>query len=98
MAVKFPHSVDSSAPEFEFYSDVVRNPLIQGVLIENVSFEASGTVKIKHKLGRPAIGWIVVDRDAVVDFTRSSSNTRPASELWIVNNTATAVVASFWIF
>ncbi len=96
--VKFPKTIDPSSPEFEFYDSVIGIPVIQGILTEKITFEASETINIKHRLGRVFRGFIVTYLDANANFFIDTSNTRPASEIWLTNSLAGTVTAQFWIF
>ncbi len=96
--VKFPKTVDPSSPEFEFYNSLIGTPILQGILSERITFPSSGTVFIKHQLGRVYRGFICTYRDANANFYIDTTNTRPGSELWLVNSLASPVTGQFWIF
>lgn len=96
--INVPKELDFANPAYEFYYAVARHPLLDGELVEDVDFTSGQTVKIKHKLNRPVRGFIVVKRDADATFYTDTTNTRPASELWLTNSLAGTVKASFWVF
>jgi len=98
MRIKFPKNTDQSNPYFEFFYQVSQHPLLDGMLVEDVEIGASATAKIKHRLGRPARGYIVTARDSPATFVVNSNNTRPETEIWLTNTQPSAVTASFWIF
>ena len=48
-----------------FAKSLEDNPLLDGVLIEDVEFTGAVTVVINHKLGRKARGWFPTDFEAL---------------------------------
>lgn len=77
----------------EFFAQFIGNPLLNGVLLTNVSLPAATATRVEHKLGRPHIGWIVVKKNANSDIWESQDTKS------FVKLTAEAdVVVDLWIF
>jgi hypothetical protein len=83
-------------------------PLLDGVLVGpvrlGVSYAGDGTpsprdTEFRHGLGRPARGWIVVDRTNLGDLWRSDAvNKAPTSTLLLSHNVTTPVLVTLWVF
>lgn len=69
--------------------------ILNGVLLKNVALSSS-TSRVYHNLGRPAVGFIVVDATSEVNVWRDSGVTATSSFLPLVAS-ATATV-SLWVF
>lgn len=50
----------------DFTQQLERNPLLDGLLVENVTIATTDT-NVVHGLGRDFRGWIIVRRDAAAD-------------------------------
>lgn len=72
---------------------VLSNPLLDGVLLSNVTITASAA-KFSHLLGRQPIGWFVVDDTSGAAIYRTAWDTRTIS-LRTVSGTNTV---SIWMF
>ena len=78
----------------EFATPLVKNPLLGGYLIQNISLTTSPLI-IPHILGRPYIGWFVtkIDDDANV-FQTTFLHTATSISL----EASAAVTVDIWIF
>lgn len=76
----------------EFFAQFIGNPLLNGVLLTNVSLSSTAT-NVEHKLGRPHLGWIIVRKDANADIWESDTTKS------FVKLTADAnVTVDLWVF
>lgn len=75
-------------------NDIIDNPLINGILIENVTVNTT-TTNIEHKLKRAYKGFVVVAMDANANIWVSQSSDKQ-TYLKLISS-ATAVV-SLWVF
>lgn len=72
------------------------NPLLDGVLIENIEFTGAVTVVVNHKLGRRPRGWIVTDLAGSGRIFRGANWTDKTLEL--ANAIANPCTVSIWVF
>ncbi len=72
---------------------VLRNLLIQGVLVTEVDLKAGNTV-INHRLGRKQIGYIITDQDAQAQIFRS----QPLNNLTLTLTSDADCTVSIWCF
>jgi hypothetical protein len=71
---------------------VSKNPLIDGVLLENVVL-TSGDNTISHTLSRQIRGWLIVDKQGAADIYRTGWSDK------FLNLHATAnVTVNLWVF
>lgn len=79
------------------FQAVTRNPLIDGVLIENVSLVSASTNIIEHKLSREVIGYIIVSKSSdsnVWDDLKAQTK----KKLFLNLETDVDTTVSLWIF
>jgi hypothetical protein len=75
---------------------VLRNPLIQGRLMEGVQLQV-GDNTLDHLLGRKLQGWMITRIDAAAQvYDKQATNQRP--QLTLVLNSNAAAVVSLWVF
>lgn len=72
---------------------IISNPLVDGVLLRNISL-INGVTVVNHLLGRKPLGWLIVDQDTGAMIYRSSPAT--ALTLTLTSNSVTTV--SIWVF
>jgi hypothetical protein len=72
------------------------NPLLDGVLIENITVPNMGTVVVNHKLGRRPRGWILTDKAGNGNIFRGAAWTDKTIEL--ANSVAADCVIAIWVF
>jgi hypothetical protein len=72
---------------------VIKNQLIQGNLISNISL-INGVTTINHLLGRKQIGYIITDVDAAAIIFRS----QPLNDKTLTLTSNAAVNISIWCF
>ena len=75
----------------------LNSEVINGVLIKNISLNASITNQVNHKLGRKPLGWIIVRQRAnsiIWDSQDTNTKANRTLELSCSNN----VTIDLWIF
>ncbi len=72
------------------------SPLLNGVLLRDIELSTT-TVRVYHNLGRPALGFIVVDRTADVRVYRDPTFAATPNVAIPLKANTTATV-SLWIF
>lgn len=77
-------------------AQVIRNPLIDGRIIEGVVLSTSA-LKIEHKLGRKVRGYIVLTRNANAEVYDNVS-TEPQLELYLPLLASAPVTVNLWVF
>jgi len=75
-------------------NDIIDNPIINGILIENVTVNTSQT-SIEHKLKRPYKGFVVVSQNANANIWVAADSDKQAYLKLISSAT---VVVSLWVF
>lgn len=78
----------------EFFVPLVANPLLDGVLLNDVALTASAT-RVEHKLRRKPLGWIVVNKSANADVWQSAND---LSTAFLTLQASGTVTVSLWIF
>lgn len=73
---------------------VLNVPLIDGVLLKNVSI-ATGLNIVNHTLGREPLGWIVVDKNSSATVYRQTSAIPDRTLNFVASGSG---VFSFWVF
>lgn len=71
-------------------------PVLNGNVVE-VTFDASGSQRLEHKLGRKLIGWQVIGKNAAADIWDSQA-TELKPELFLTLNASGAVTVKLWVF
>jgi hypothetical protein len=69
-------------------SEVLKNPILDSVLIESVRLSAGNVTQVSHKLSRIPKGYILVSKDGPGDFYL---NSKDASFLNFISTTAVNV-------
>lgn len=72
---------------------VLRNQLIQGILISDITMVA-GTNVINHRLGRKQVGYIITDQNAQASIYRSAA----LNNLTLTLTSDNPCVISLWCF
>lgn len=78
----------------EFFQPLITNPLLDGVLITDVSLSSVET-KVEHKLRRKPIGYIVVAKNADANVWTSDDK---LSTAYLTLQASAAVTVSLWVF
>lgn len=53
---------------------IIRNPLLDGRMIEKVRLTAANPTLVEHKLGRQVLGWVIVDIDSNANVWKTPTN------------------------
>jgi hypothetical protein len=81
----------------EFFVPISKCPLIDGVLLTNISIPTGSTVTVSHKLGRELIGWMIVrNRSQAIIWDSQDANVFKQRTL-ALNSSANTVV-DLWVF
>lgn len=76
---------------------IISKEIVDGNLIKNVQLRALEVIYVKHGLGRPPLGWIVVrKRGDVRIWDVQDSNDKPKSTLALT--CSHDIVVDLWIF
>ena len=78
---------------------IANSPIIDGVIIKDVSFTGDLDTVVNHKLGREPLGFIVIGQsqgDVVYESTTTNNNRD--KYLLLKKGTANTVTINFWIF
>ena len=89
------HTLRAGQENKEMFRQLRASPILQGVLLKDVSVTTSGT-EIPHTLGRRWNGWIVVDKTTTASVTRSDS-TDETKFLKLTSSSGTITI-SLWVF
>lgn len=88
---KFQENVRSSI------DSIIACPIIDGLLIENVSLTAASTTEVYHKLGRKPKGWLIVrQRGQANIWDLQDANKNKSVTLSLA--CSADVVVDIWIF
>ena len=104
MGIKKMKTVNLAGPVSRFQDnvetvlDVVTDKLIlDGVLLKNISLEASTTNMVNHGLGRVPIGWFITRKRAQSDiWDLQDVNTTPSRNLALA--CSDDVTIDLWVF
>jgi hypothetical protein len=77
---------------------VLECPLLDGRLIQGVSFTAATRQDLEHGLGRNYVGFLVVRCSAATSFDENYSGTTVDRTKFISLQTASDCTADFWVF
>ena len=69
------------------------NPLLDGVLIEDVDLNAAANTEINHRMGRQPRGWILTDQSAAATVYRVAWTTQTLTLL-----ASAASTVDIWVF
>lgn len=76
---------------------IIDKPIVDGVLVTKVCLEPNVVNEVKHTLGRPAIGWIIVrKRDDIRVWDIQDFNVNPSKTLALATSHAGSI--DLWIF
>ncbi len=78
----------------EFFAPLTSNPLLDGLLLNNVQVGTSAT-QISHNLRRAPIGWIVVNKSANANVWQAN---RELEGAFLTLQASAPVTVSIWIF
>lgn len=79
----------------QFSASVVASKIADNVVVENVIVGTSAT-NIAHGLGRPPIGWVIIDKNANATVWKPSASPQPSTLLTL--QASTQVTISLLIF
>jgi len=82
---------------------IANNALLNGLLLSDVEVTSERVNKIRHKLGRKLLGWIVVmnGRNDIAFYDTQKDNPAPENELWLFPGEvagASTFTISLWVF
>jgi hypothetical protein len=78
---------------------IANSPIIDGVIIKDVSFVGANDTVVNHKLGREPLGFIVIgQKQGDVVFESTTTNNNRDKYLLLKKGTANTVTINFWIF
>lgn len=81
----------------EFFTPIQKCPLIDGVLLTNISLVSSGTNSVAHKLNRAPLGWLVVrNRSNSIIWDTQDTNSLKTKSLSLQASSNTVV--DLWVF
>lgn len=97
-----PETVTETVAELERDLDTVKAvPFLDGVLLEGVTLTSGSWVRLRHKLGRPWVGYFTVaqfnDSGAGYFYARRTANDSLYLELHATDYTANPEL-SLWVF
>lgn len=76
--------------------DYNSTPIVNGIMLKDVVL-TTGTTRVPHRLGRPFIGWKVVDQNAAGNVYRDTSDTNRLQDALPLKATA-AMTVTLWVF
>jgi hypothetical protein len=83
------------------FGDYDSNPMLSGTILRNVVFSAGQTLKLKHGLGRPWHGYLIVRAQTnpaqMIDVANPSGSTGPDPNFLTLRST-NAGTYDVWIF
>jgi len=75
---------------------ILRTPILNGRLVENVVMVAGTPIDIEHKLQRDYRGWIIVRKNEESSISELPTQQFPGSFIKLISTAG--VTASFWVF
>jgi hypothetical protein len=75
----------------EFTKQLETNPVLDGIILKDVSLVSSGSNTINHKLGRKINGWIITKIQANANVWQNTTQPLPTKNL-ILETSADATV------
>lgn len=77
-----------------------RSAIVDGTLLADIALLGAGaTTDVPHKLGRPAIRWLLVSQSAQADVWDDTVNlSADLRKLFIRLKASAAVTVSLWVF
>lgn len=76
------------------FNGITNSPILSGQLVESVDLDTTA-IRVEHKLGRAALGYIIVRQNA--DATvYEETDTRP--DLFLKLKSSSPVKVSLWVF
>lgn len=79
---------------YEFFTQFLNNPLLNGVLLTGVELSSTAT-QVPHTLGREPQGWIIVNKTANANVWQSSTD---LSKSFLTLTASGAVKVDLWVF
>ena len=80
-----------------FLDQIVVNPRLDGILIEDVQLTSGSTTTVNHGLGRKIRGWEIVYKNANADIWAADANQTLPNRQLVLSCSATAKV-NLWVF
>lgn len=81
----------------EYLRQITQNPVLDGLLLQDITLSSASVTNVNHGLGRAPIGWIVTrQRASSIIWDSQDSNTLPSKTLQL--NCSSDVVVDLWIF
>lgn len=77
-------------------SQVIKNPLIDGRLINSIQVSTTGT-RIEHKLGRAPAGYLVIYKNSAA-IVHDNLDTETKPEFFITLTASVDTLLGIWIF
>jgi len=81
----------------EVITNLTSNPILSGVLVENIVLTFGSTTTVNHGLGRKVRGWIITAKNNAVDVYALDANQVYPTKQLILSTSATATI-SLWVF
>lgn len=81
----------------EYVEPLTDNPILDGVLIQNITLTAGTSTPVKHKLGRKPLGWVVVRKRAESTVWDTQDNNELPT-LTLELDCSANVTVDLWIF
>tara|TARA_R100001082_G_C4315938_1_gene138970 strand:- start:502 stop:831 length:330 start_codon:yes stop_codon:yes gene_type:complete len=78
---------------------ISNSPIIDGVIIKDVSFVGSTDTIVNHKLGREPLGFIVIgQKQGDVVYESTTTNNNRDKFLILKKDTVSTPTITFWVF
>lgn len=76
---------------------LIANPLVQGLIINDIQIVSGHPNSINHMLGRALVGWLPISQDAQAELWDSQS-TNQTPKLTLLLNSSADVTVSLYVF
>lgn len=76
--------------------DYNSTPIVNGLMLTNISL-STGTTRVPHRLGRPFVGWKIVDQNAAGTVYRDPNDTTRLQDALPLIASAPMTV-TIWVF
>lgn len=79
---------------------VLATPIIDGVLVQNLTIPASGVLVVPHNLGRKALGIMVVMASAAVSmpYALPANQGTPTGGIVLTFSSGAGALVNIWVF
>lgn len=79
---------------------VMRTPILDGVLLENVNLVSGAVNKVEHKLGRKVRGYLIVSNSTPASIYDYLNNTAYDSQrdVYLSLSTSASCTVNLWVF